>query len=237
MLSIDFRKNINTAKGKVTLSIKADFDSAKVIGIYGNSGEGKSTVFNIISGILDPEEGQISFNGKTWFNSAASKSKVPTQHRNIGYLFQEDSLFPHFTVSQNILYPIEKNERKNIDLDQILEQVDINVFEEQYPHQLSGGQKQRVAIARALAMKSELLLLDEPFSALDLEIKHKLCKLILSVKDELGLTILVVSHNVHDISTLCDEILWIKDHRADELISKESFVSAIKEMGYLKTTL
>jgi molybdate transport system ATP-binding protein len=237
MLSVNFVKHINTAKGETKLKIKADFRSSTITGIYGNSGEGKSTIFNVVSGILDPEYGTISFKNKEWFDSDHPKLKVRTQHRNIGYLFQEDSLFSHFTVKQNILFPLEKVERSAVNLNQILVEVDLMGFADQYPYQLSGGQKQRVAIARALAMKSELLLLDEPFSALDLEIKHKLYKLILSVKENANLNILVISHDVNDIFTLCDDVLWIKDHTATELITKDDFTSTIKEMGYLNPIL
>ena len=233
MLSVDFSKNIHTAKGQTKLRIKADFQKSTITGIYGNSGEGKSTIFNVVSGILDPEEGQVTFNEKEWFNAGNPKGKIPTQKRNIGYLFQEDSLFPHFTVKQNIQFPIDKEEREKLDLDEILGQVGMKGFADQYPRQLSGGQKQRIAIARALAMESEILLLDEPFSALDLEIKHKLYKLILSVKEKTNMNILLVTHDVNDIFTLCDDVLWVKNHQATELISKENFIDEIKKLGYI----
>lgn len=237
MLSVHFSKNIHTAKGETQLEIKADFQESTITGIYGNSGEGKSTIFNVVSGILDPEKGQVVFNETEWFDAKRPKAKVPTQKRKIGYLFQEDSLFPHFTVRQNILFPIDKEERERLNLDEILEQVGMNGFADQYPRQLSGGQKQRIAIARALAMESEILLLDEPFSALDLEIKHRLYKLILSVKEKTKMNILLVTHDVNDIFTLCDDVLWVKGHKATELISKDDFIAEIKRMGYLNAIL
>ncbi|MCG8576702.1 MAG: ATP-binding cassette domain-containing protein [Flavobacteriales bacterium] len=231
MLSVAISKNINSHEGQTSLEVNASFSAAKITAIYGNSGEGKTTLFNSISGLLDPDKGQIIFNDILWFDKA-KKIKVKTQNRNIGYLFQEDSLFPHFTVKQNILFPLSKEEREEIDLDEVLDQVGMKGFAERYPNQLSGGQKQRIAIARALAKKSELLLLDEPFSALDLEIKQKLYKLLLSVKEKMGLTVLVVSHDIVDVLTLCDEVLWIKNHQASDIITKQEFAEEIKKLGF-----
>ena len=231
MLDVDIEKNINSATGLIKLIVKATFVEGEITGIFGNSGEGKSTVFNSICGLLQPDVGQITFDNTVWFNSNDNKN-VKTQHRNIGYIFQEDSLFPHFTVKENILYPLSRKERDSINLEEVLDQVEMGAFQDTYPKQLSGGQKQRIAIARALAKKSKLLLLDEPFSALDLEIKHKLYKLITKFRTEYGLTVLIISHDVHDIMALCDKVLWIKNHSAESTMTVNQFTNKIKELDY-----
>lgn len=230
MLKVEIYKEIKSASGGDAITVDAEFSKGKITAIYGNSGEGKTTIFNSITGLVTPEKGCITFNDKTWFNSV-DKTDVLIRHRNIGYLFQEDSLFPHFTVKQNILYPLSKAEQKKLDLKEVLEQVEMNGFEDSYPQNLSGGQKQRIAIARALAKKSELLLLDEPFSALDLEIKQKLYKLIRAFKEQFNLTILLVTHDITDIFALCDEVLWLRNHAANGTITKKAFESQIKQLS------
>ena len=222
MLIVDIQKRIKTAIGDGVLNVHAEFQNDSITGVFGNSGEGKTTLLNLISGLSSPEKGTITFNDKSWCE-LTTKTNVLPQNRNVGYLFQNDSLFPHFTVKQNILYPLSKKERKVLDLNKILSQVEMVGFEDTYPKMLSGGQKQRVAIARALAQKTKLLLLDEPFSALDLEIKNKLYKLIRSFRKEFSLTILIVTHDVNDIYALCDNVVWIKNHSAEKLYSLDEF--------------
>lgn len=236
MLDVDIEKNINSATGLIKLTVKASFEEGEITGIFGNSGEGKSTFFNTICGLLPPDVGQITFDNNVWFNSN-DKKNIKTQHRNVGYIFQEDSLFPHFTVKENILYPLSSKERGSVNLEEVLNQVEMVAFQDTYPRQLSGGQKQRIAIARALAKKSKLLLLDEPFSALDLEIKHKLYKLISRFRAEYGLTVLIISHDVHDIIALCDKVLWIKDHSAQSTITVNQFTNKIKKLDYLNVKI
>ena len=203
----------------------------QITGIFGNSGEGKTTAFNSICGLNKPDGGHVIYNDVVWFNSSNNKYIKP-QQRNIGYLFQEDSLFPHFTVKENILYPLSKEQRKSINITEVLDQVEMAAFENTYPRELSGGQKQRVAIARALAKESKLLLLDEPFSALDLEIKHKLYDLIIKFNKEFKLSVLMVSHDVHDIVALCSHVLWLKNHEVSDVISLIQFKDGIKKLNY-----
>ncbi len=184
MLKVDFVKHINTSLGATDLTVNVALETGSILGIFGNSGEGKSTIFNSICGLIKPDVGQIQFEDKEWFN-ADKKTFVKPQHRNIGYLLQEDSLFPHFTVEENIMYPLSKEQKQRINLTDVLDQVEMGAFLKKYPRELSGGQKQRVALARALAMECRLVLLDEPFSALDLEIKQKLYKLISELNQKL----------------------------------------------------
>lgn len=225
MLKIEVSKNIKSIRGETSLDISADFNPIAITGIYGNSGEGKTTLFNMIAGIAEPTQGSILLHDTTWFDSS-KKINLKTQKRNIGYIFQQNSLFPHFTVKENILYAV--NDAKSVDISNLLEQVEMPGMEDRYPHQLSGGQIQRIAIARALAQKANIIMMDEPFSALDLEIKQKLYRLLKEFKQKFNLMILIVTHDINDIYQLCDDVLWIKDHKVDEIISKDSFKQEIE---------
>jgi len=225
MLNINVSKNIKSIKGETSLDISAEIDSKRITGIYGNSGEGKTTLFNMIAGILSPTSGKIVYEDNLWFDSE-SNFNLKTQKRHIGYIFQQNSLFPHFTVKENILYAVDGTSEINIS--ELLEQVGMPNMESRYPHQLSGGQVQRIAIARALAQKANVIMMDEPFSALDLEIKQQLYKLIKEFKEKYSLTILIVTHDVNDIYYLCDDVLWIKDHKVDGTVKKEHFKKEIE---------
>ena len=228
MLRIDVTKNIQSVKGDARLIVDAEIKELGIIGVYGNSGEGKSTLFNMIAGLTSPNEGEISFNANLWFSSQQKKN-VPTQQRNVGYIFQENSLFPHFTVKENIIYAVSKDQQKDLDVEALLQQVEMSTMGDRYPHQLSGGQIQRIAIARALAQKAQIILMDEPFSALDLEIKQKLYSLIKNFQKEYQLMIVMVTHHINDILYLCDEVLWIRDHQATDIQSIVTFKEEIEK--------
>lgn len=225
MLKINISKNIKSVKGNSALNVNVEFNASVITGIFGNSGEGKSTLLNIISGVINAELGKIIFNDKIWFDSD-SKQYLKTQHRNLSYIFQQNSLFPHFTVEENILYAVKKNAK--VDINALLEMVEMPNMKNSYPHQLSGGQIQRVAIARALAQNANIILMDEPFSALDLEIKQKLYTLIKEFKVKYNLMILIVTHDINDIYYLCDEVIWINNHHVSEILSKENFKNKIE---------
>ncbi len=227
MLYTEFTKKIKSVEGLTQLEIKAVFRDAAITGIYGNSGEGKSTLFNVIAGLNTPETGILRFNDFVWFDSE-EKINIPIQNRNTGYIFQSNSLFPHFTVKENIIYVVPKQQRKDLCIADFLKQVEMQGMENRYPHQLSGGQNQRISIARALAQKAKIILMDEPFSALDIEIKRKLYKLIRVFKEKYNLMILMVTHNVEDVSYMCDDVLWIENHRAEKTIPVKTFLKKLE---------
>ncbi|MDG1332020.1 MAG: ATP-binding cassette domain-containing protein [Crocinitomicaceae bacterium] len=221
MLNLSLSKLIRSEKGQELLQVEASIATDGVVsGIYGASGQGKSTLFNMIVGITKPDQGTISFNGVDWHTD---HSRLPIQKRNIGYIFQGNSLFQHFTVKKNILYALSKEEQKSCDLNGLLEQLGLSNLKDQYPHQLSGGQCQRVAIARAIAQKAELILMDEPFTGLDIKTKHRLYKELKTFKDEHNLTILMITHDVNDIYALCDQVYELENHKLLPGISASEF--------------
>ena len=181
---VDIKKSYNKAEidGKKStekafiLDINFEMENELVV-LFGPSGSGKTTLFKCISGIIEPDNGIIAVGSNVYYDKD-KKISLPIQKRNLGYVFQNDTLFPHMNVRKNIECGLKSWEKENRETRfmEVLGLLHIEELETRYPSQLSGGQKQRVALARALAPKPEILLLDEPFSALDTEIRTKLCK-------------------------------------------------------------
>ena len=186
MIKVNISKNLPKFKLNVNLS----FDNNLIYLIEGKSGSGKTTFLRILSG-LDKGDGEIIVDGKIWQNE---KIFLPPQKRDIGFVFQDLALFPNMSVIENLLF-VKKDKKF---ASEILNIVGLSGFENRYPMNLSGGEKQRVAIARALMKKPKILLLDEPFSALDLESREIIKKEIQNIKDKLKTTIFIVSHNKED---------------------------------------
>lgn len=178
------------------------------LGILGGSGSGKSMTLRCIAGIETPTYGTIVLNNRVLYDSRKGIN-IPIRARRVGFLFQNYALFPHLTVAQNIAYGLKgcsRAEKMRRVADQ-LAQVKLAGFEHRFPHQLSGGQQQRVALARALAIEPDILLLDEPFSALDSHLRSELEKqLIETLSDYQGLT-LFVSHNLEETYRVCQNLL------------------------------
>lgn len=180
--------------------------------LFGPSGSGKTTILNCIAGLVHPDAGQITLGGKPFYEQG--RKPLPVQKRNIGYLFQDYALFPHMTVEQNIRYGMrrrraEKTE-KEAGLHDLLATVGIDQLLDKYPHQLSGGQKQRVALVRALATKPDILLLDEPLSALDADTRRQCQDELLRLHAMWNIPFLLVTHDREEAEKLADVILFIE---------------------------
>ena len=175
-----------------------------VLGLMGASGSGKSMTLKCIAGIETPDRGRIVLNDRVLFDSE-KKINVSIQKRNVGYMFQSYALFPNMTVYENICTGLKAGKRKDIDLlvEKVMKQFHIMELSNRYPKQLSGGQRQRVALARLMAYEPDVLLFDEPFSALDEDLKDDL---IQELKKELQISkpVIFVSHNKEEVNTLCD---------------------------------
>jgi molybdate transport system ATP-binding protein len=204
MLKVNIRKRL----GKFHLNVSFEAEEEMVV-LFGPSGEGKTTTLNCIAGIIKPDEGKIEVNDKRIFDSM-NRINVPLNKRNIGYVFQEDTLFPHLTVYENIAYglkqPKKDPQRKAEEIKKMLHLLRLEVLENHYPAQLSGGQKQRVAIARTLINKPQILLMDEPFSALDSPVREKLRQDLLRIRHRFRITIVYVTHDMKEAFILGDKI-------------------------------
>ncbi len=177
-------------------------EKGECIGIKGKSGSGKTTLLRLIAGLEDIQRGQIFINGK-------EISHVPAYKRNVGFIFQNFALFPHIDVKKNILFGI-KNLPKAVReerLNNLTELFEINAYLDRYPHEISQGQKQRVAVSRALVCDPDVLLFDEPFSALDSDIKGKMRLEIKAMLKKLKITSFIVSHDDEDLAVICDRII------------------------------
>ncbi|MBO7241735.1 MAG: ATP-binding cassette domain-containing protein, partial [Methanobrevibacter sp.] len=197
---------VNIQKELKEFDLDVDFELKKgCLGILGPSGCGKSMTLKSIAGIVDPDEGIISLNDTVYFDSS-NKTNLKPQKRNVGYLFQNYALFPNMTVEENVAVGLGKDYDK-AHLSEIIKRYHLNGLEKRYPRQLSGGQQQRVALARILAYGPDVILLDEPFSAMDAYLKEQLrMELINSLKDFDGFSILV-THNRDEAFQFCDELI------------------------------
>jgi molybdate transport system permease protein len=183
------------------------------IGILGASGTGKSMLLKCIAGMETPSSGRIAINGKVLFDSD-QKINLPSRDRHIGFLFQNYALFPHLTVAQNIAFGLSK-ELSALQIKQKvaaqLHSIELQGFGDRYPHQLSGGQQQRVALARALVSQPDILLLDEPFSALDTHLRSQMERELISALSYYKGITLFVTHNIEEAYRVCEKLL-ILDH-------------------------
>lgn len=200
---------VNITKKMSDFKINAEFEiENEVAVIYGPSGSGKTTILNCISGLIEPDAGEIILHNTILFSSIKGIN-MKVKDRNSGYVFQDYALFPHMNITKNIKYGIkDKNKRDNA-VDEIMELFKISHLKNQNPHQLSGGEKQRVALARALLSEPKLLLLDEPFSALDKEIKEILYNEFINIKSKWSIPIILITHDEYEATKLGDKIYEI----------------------------
>ncbi|SHE65635.1 iron(III) transport system ATP-binding protein [Marinitoga hydrogenitolerans DSM 16785] len=187
-----------------------DFQISKgeTVAILGESGSGKSTILRIIAGFERQQKGIIRLEDQIL--SSKNKFLLP-EKRHIGFVFQDYALFPHMTVKQNIEYA-KKGKYKNM-----LKLVDLEGFENRYPHELSGGQQQRVALARTLAVEPKLLLLDEPFSNLDEMLKDKIRNDLKNILKKAKITTIIVTHDKNDAYALANKIITLKDGKVENI--------------------
>ena len=208
MLHIDVKKQLGT----LSLEAHLDIPSQGVTALFGLSGSGKSSLINLVSGLINPDEGVIALNERELFNSA-EKICVPIEKRNIGYVFQDARLFPHYTVNGNLRYGM-KNTSKD-EFNYIVELLGISHLLKRYPITLSGGEKQRVAIGRALLTDPEILLMDEPLSALDLPRKRELMNYLERLSKEISIPILYVTHSLDELLRLAERVVLLTNGKVE----------------------
>lgn len=196
-----------------TLEIKFTVAESMAV-LFGPSGCGKTTILRCIAGLAKPEWGCICLDETVLYDSSR-KTCLPSRRRGIGYVFQEYALFPHMTVKKNILYGVKNPKEKNDNsLYELLKLFKISSLINRYPAELSGGEKQRVALARALMSEPKILLLDEPLSALDNEIRYELQDELFRIKNDLKISMILVTHDLEEARKLGDQIIYMKNGRA-----------------------
>ncbi|MDQ0455039.1 molybdenum ABC transporter ATP-binding protein [Rhizobium paknamense] len=223
-LTIDIRHR----QGNFTLEATLALDAGLTV-IFGPSGSGKTSLINAVAGLIRPQEGTIRFNGVLW-SDAAGGHFLPPHRRRIGYVFQEARLFPHMSVAGNLTYGqrfAPRTEKKE-SLERIAALLRLDHLLSRMPGQLSGGERQRVALGRALMAAPQLLLMDEPLSALDQGLKAQILPDIERIRDHAGIPILYVTHALAEVTRLADRVVAVEEGRP-RLIDSRHDLPALAE--------
>jgi len=208
MIDIVLHKKLKGASGPIPLHLDIQLDKGDFVGIYGPSGAGKSSILRMLAGLLLPDSGFVQVNGETWYDSQSSLHLAP-RHRHIGMVFQEYSLFPNMTVRENLEFALDHRRDRDL-VNILLDSIGMQELANQKPGILSGGQKQRVALARAMIRRPALLLLDEPLSALDMQMRKNLQQYMLKFHTDFELTTILVSHDAAEIKKMTKRLLVLE---------------------------
>ncbi len=228
---------IKRLKG-IEFNFKFSADSNRIV-LFGPSGAGKSSIIKMIAGFFSPDRGHIKLNENTFFDSG-SKINIPVNIRKVGYLPQEYTLFPHLNVKENIQYGLKffDKSKAGYSIGEVAEKLGISDKLDSSVQKLSGGQRQRVALARILVLKPSILLLDEPFSALDSSTAGSLRELVADISDELNIPSIFITHNLSDAYLFAKDLILVERGRVvefgkkEELYSNPAYTEAARLMGF-----
>ncbi len=208
MIDVDLQLTVTDGARRFDLAARFATD-VPFAALYGPSGAGKSLTFQAIAGLLHPSAGHVRLDGRTLFDSAQGID-LPASERRIGYLFQNYALFPHLTVRENVAFGLTSWRRRRLApedaerVDVLLRSFDLGAMADSRPRTLSGGQQQRVALARALACRPQVLLLDEPFAALNPMLRSAVRRDLAAMQREWGIPVLMITHDIDDVLDLAD---------------------------------
>jgi molybdate transport system ATP-binding protein len=208
VVELDIRKKLHASLGEFVLELQLCIEDGEFIALFGQSGAGKTTLLRCIAGLAEPDEGHIRMNGETWFDSR-KKINLPPQRRRVGFMFQDYALFPNMSVRGNLEFALRLG-RSRLRVDELIEMMALGALQHRKPVALSGGQQQRVALARALISEPRLLLLDEPFSALDQQTRLRLQDEVLRLQRHFGVAAVMVSHEVSEVYKLARRVMVIE---------------------------
>lgn len=241
-MMLDIHKALSSNQGTMHLETSLNIKLGAFVSVYGNSGAGKTSLLRIMAGLLTPDKASIRFGNTTWVDS---KHQLRPQLRNIGFVFQDYALFPHMTVRQNLVFAQSNNVDPSF-IDELLEVTNLTGLQDRKPQQLSGGQRQRTALARAIAQRPQLLLLDEPFSAMDEQIKIALQYYLKDIHHKLKMTTIMASHDREAMIRLSDEVIHLEEGKvlfqgapeeAFEVINYNNSVNLMAEVITVKGNL
>jgi molybdate transport system ATP-binding protein len=201
-------KTLHTTLGSQLLDVHFQLPKGSILAIYGPSGAGKTTLLRILSGLTEVASGYIELDGEVWLDTTR-RINLPTRRRSIGFVFQDFALFPNLTVRRQLEYALAKKEDTLL-IPELLDLMELESLQHLRPARLSGGQQQRVALARAIARRPRLLLLDEPLSALDDDMRYKLQEYLLKIHRRYQLTTLLVSHHLPEVLRLSDKVIVLE---------------------------
>ena len=213
-------QNVSKSFGafKALDDVSLDIASSELVALLSPSGSGKTTLLRIIAGLEWPDAGQVRFHGKDATDTHA-------RERNVGFVFQHYALFRHMTIFENVAFGLRVRPRRQRPSEQairervarLLELVQLDWLAERYPHQLSGGQRQRIALARSLAIEPKVLLLDEPFGALDAKVRKELRRWLRRLHDEVGATTVFVTHDQEEAMEVADRVVVMNHGRIEQV--------------------
>ena len=203
-IELSVKKRLSTATGEFSFTADLYIKSGEMVSFFGPSGVGKTTMLRIIAGLTRPDEGFIEVGGQVWLDTSKGVNLSP-QKRKVGFVFQDYALFPNMSIRENLKFAQRKSDKRHID--ELLGIFGLTNLQHRRPGVLSGGQNQRVALARALARRPDLLLLDEPLSALDNEMRSSLQDEIIHVHKLWGITTILVSHDLPEVFKLCNRVI------------------------------
>ncbi len=233
LIHINVEKMMLTANGKLKLAIHTTIKTGELVALFGQSGAGKTTLLRMLAGLVAPDRGIIQFGSDVWFDSS-KRINLPPQKRNISLMFQDYALFPNMTVEENIRFAQPVNDEKVIR--ELLTIFGLSELRSRKPNGLSGGQKQRVALARSLARKPQLLLLDEPLSALDTDMRTTLQDEILRAHELLGATTILVSHDLNEVFRIATHVIAIQNGVIERIGTPEEVFSNSSISGKVQIT-
>lgn len=198
--------DITLSLGQFQLEAKYQTNQ-QVLGLFGASGSGKTSILHSVAGIVTPQKGRIQIQEQYFFD-ASKNINQSVQQRRVGLVFQDAQLFPHFSVKKNLLFGFQRisASQRHFQLEQVVDLLKLEHLLERMPIKLSGGEKQRVALGRALLYSPNILLLDEPLSALDTAHKQEIIPFFKQIRDQTNIPMLYVSHDIDEIKQLTDEV-------------------------------
>lgn len=224
--------DIKLQRNDFLLNVKAEIKEG-ITGIYGPSGHGKTSMLNAIAGLITPDSGQIVLNETPVFD-AVQKINVPVQKRKIGYVFQDIRLFPHLSIAKNLKYGINNSSANSPDFDEVISILNIKHLLQKKPSECSGGEKQRISIGRALLSGANILMMDEPFSAVDVNLRNNIIPFLEAVSRRFKVPMLVVSHDLPDLLSLTDNLMLLKDGAIKALGKFQDLLLDEKNIGLMK---
>lgn len=226
-LTVDIEKTLVTRERRFELSVSFTGNCKRIV-LFGPSGAGKTLTLQAVAGLLKPDRGAITLGGEPLFD-AARGIDVPTRSRGAAYLFQDYALFPHLNVRQNVSFALKRGwlnpgarEESARQVDYWLDAFQLTAVAGNHPAQLSGGQKQRVALARALVAEPRILLLDEPFAALDANMRQRTRRELFDLQTRLDIPIVLITHDEADVAVFGDQVVQIDQGRVQEVAHYEA---------------
>ena len=211
MIQFSLHKQLDgaTENGKLDLQVNCELEAGSFTALYGPSGVGKTSILRMLAGLMTPDQGYIEVQDQVWLDTEKRTTLKP-QQRKVGYVFQDYALFPNMTVRQNLEFALDSPKEKQR-VEELMTLTELTPLQNRKPQTLSGGQQQRVALARAVVNRPQLLLMDEPLSALDLSMRTKLQDYLIHIQKMYNITTLLVSHDLPEIFRMADQVIELKE--------------------------